>query len=162
MTYLLRSQTHTSSQTVCFIFLFETVQTALTGADVYFWFMAGFGDLKKLKKNWFSLIDIAMMGGISSLVVQLFFCYRIYTLNKRLWWLCTIIAVVSLISPTFREYSFIVPTKKLSFTQAAVTLWYGFMVSITCLLFAIRHLTHVSGKCERGQASCICMCSRLR
>jgi uncharacterized membrane protein len=87
---------------VCFIFLFETVQTALTGADVYYWFMAGFGDRKSLDNARFSLIDIAVMGAIISLIVQLFFCYRIYTLNRRLWWLCTIIAVVSLISPTFR------------------------------------------------------------
>jgi hypothetical protein len=144
---------------VCFIFLFETVQTALTGADVWYWFMAGFGDYRGLAKNWFALIDIAIMGAIISLIVQLFFCYRIHTLNKRLWWLCAIIAVVSLISPAFREYSFIVSIQKLSFAGAAGGCWYGIAVSITRILFEIWHLTHVSGKRARDQASCICMFS---
>jgi hypothetical protein len=168
VTHLPRSQSHASSQTVCFIFLFETVQTALTGADIYIWFMAGFGDRTNLWKNWFSLIDIAVMGGISSLVVQSFFCYRIYTLNQHLRWLCTTIAVVSLISPTFREYSFIVRIQKFSFVQAAGALWLGItvtievIVSITRQLFAIWDLTHVSGTRDRGQGSGICMCARLR
>ena len=38
-------------QTAYFVFLLETVQAALTGADVYYWFMAGFGDLEDLKKS---------------------------------------------------------------------------------------------------------------
>jgi hypothetical protein len=90
-------QTQTSFPTVCFIFILETTQTALTGADVYYWFMAGFGDLDGITLNSrFTPIDLPMIGGTVALVVQLFFCYRINTLNKRLWWLCTVIAVVSL------------------------------------------------------------------
>jgi hypothetical protein len=99
VTHLPRSQTHTSSPTVYFVFLFETAQTALTGVDIYYWFMAGFGDLKGFKNYRYSHIDISMMDGIISFIVQLFFCYRIYTLHKRLWWLCTVIAVVSLVPP---------------------------------------------------------------
>jgi hypothetical protein len=37
------------SNTVYFVFLLETVQTALTGADVYYWFAVGFGDLEGLR-----------------------------------------------------------------------------------------------------------------
>jgi hypothetical protein len=119
---------------VCFIFLLETIQTALTGADVYYWFMAGFGDLQGIVTDTrFAPIDLPMMGGIIALIVQLFFCYRIYTLNKRLLWFCTVIAVVRL-PPTFRECSFIVPMEKLSFVQASGALWYGIKVSLTQLL----------------------------
>jgi hypothetical protein len=122
---------------VFFVFIFETVQTALTGADVYYWFIAGFDVFENPRDFEFSLIDIAMMGGIISLVVQSFFCYRIYTLNKRLWWLCTVIAVVSLIPPTFRKYLFIVLIQKLSVAQASGSFWYGIKVSITQLLLMI-------------------------
>jgi hypothetical protein len=134
VTHLPRSQPQTSSPTVFFIFLLETAQTALTGADVYYWFMAGFGDLEGIIANTrFAPIDLPMIGGIISLIVQLFFCYRIYTLNKRLWWLCTVIAVVSL-PPTFPECSFIVLMQKLSFAQASGALWYGIKASLTQLL----------------------------
>jgi hypothetical protein len=67
--------------------------------------MAGFGDLESLAKPWFVHIDIAMMDGTISLIVQVFFCYRIWTLNKRLWWLCLVIAVVRMILPTFSKLS---------------------------------------------------------
>ncbi|KAI0253500.1 hypothetical protein BJV78DRAFT_181739 [Lactifluus subvellereus] len=79
----------------CFVFLLETAQTALTGADVYYWFMAGFGDLKSIESYWFSRIDIAVMDAIISLIVQGFFCYRIWVLNKRLLWFCVVVAVLS-------------------------------------------------------------------
>jgi hypothetical protein len=84
------------SNTVYFVFLLETVQTALTGADIYYWFMVGFGDLEGLKKSRFSPIDIPTMDAFISLTVQVFFCYRIWTLSKRLWWFCIVVVVVSL------------------------------------------------------------------
>ncbi|KAI0253516.1 hypothetical protein BJV78DRAFT_182715 [Lactifluus subvellereus] len=80
-----------------FVFLMETVQTALTGADVYYWFMAGFGDLNRLKKSNFSAIDSPTVDAIISFIVQGFFCYRIWTLNKKAWWLALIIATLSVI-----------------------------------------------------------------
>jgi hypothetical protein len=77
-----------------FVFLLETSQTALTGADVYRWFMAGFGDLNQLKKSNFSAIDSPTIDGVISLIVQWFYCYRIWTLRKRSWWISLIIAIV--------------------------------------------------------------------
>ncbi|KAI0253511.1 hypothetical protein BJV78DRAFT_1280842 [Lactifluus subvellereus] len=82
-------------QTLYFVFLLETAQTALTGANIYYWFMAGFGNLMGFQNVRFSLIDIAVMDVIISLIVQAFFCYRIWTLNKRLLWFCVVIAVPS-------------------------------------------------------------------
>ena len=67
--------------------------------------MAGFGDLGSLVNPWFARIDIAVVDGFISLVVQVFFCYRIWMLNKRLWWLCLVIAVVRLIFPTYSKFS---------------------------------------------------------
>jgi hypothetical protein len=80
-----------------FVFLLETVQTALTGADVYYWFMAGFGDLARLKNSHFSPIDSPTVDAITSFIVQGFYCYRIWTLHKQSWWLSLIIAIVRML-----------------------------------------------------------------
>ena len=67
-----------------FVFLLETVQTALTGADVHYWFIQGFGNVEQLKKSHYAPIDIPIVDSIISFVVQQYFCYRIWTLNKQL------------------------------------------------------------------------------
>jgi len=80
-----------------FVFLLETAQTALTGADVYYWFMAGFGNLERLNDSNFSAIDSPTIDAFISLIVQGFYCYRIWTLNKRALWICLLIAVLSIV-----------------------------------------------------------------
>lgn len=77
-----------------FCFLLETVQTALTGADVYYWFIEGFGDVERLKDSHFAPIDIPIMHATVSFIVQGYFCYRIWTLNRRSSKLCILIALV--------------------------------------------------------------------
>ncbi|KAH9071027.1 hypothetical protein EDB83DRAFT_2365979 [Lactarius deliciosus] len=76
-------------------FFLRQLRPALTGADVYYWFMVGFGDLNRLRNSNFSAIDSPTIDAFISLIVQGFFCYRIWTLNKRMWWLCLIIAILS-------------------------------------------------------------------
>ncbi|KAH8996594.1 hypothetical protein EDB92DRAFT_2034646 [Lactarius akahatsu] len=78
-----------------FVFTLETAQTALTGADVYYWFIAGFGDRERLKSSHYAPIDIAITDAIISLIVQEYFCYRIWTLNRRSSWFCLIIAITA-------------------------------------------------------------------
>jgi hypothetical protein len=90
--------------TAYFVFVVETVQTALTGSDVYYWFIAGFGNVERLGHSHFAPIDIALVSAVIPLVVQGYFCYRIWVLkNKRFSFICWIIAVVSVpsIIPTF-------------------------------------------------------------
>ena len=82
---------------VYFVFLLETVQTALTGSDVYYWFISGFGNVERLSHSHFAPIDIAFISAAISLLVQGYFCYRIWVMNnKRLSWICWIISVVSI------------------------------------------------------------------
>jgi hypothetical protein len=103
-TRLLFRTTH--ENTVYFVFFLETVQTALTGADVYymFVFVGELGDfvqvISGIKESRFTAIDVPIMDAFISLIVQVFFCYRIWTLSKRLWWICIILVIVS--SNTFR------------------------------------------------------------
>jgi hypothetical protein len=84
--------------TVYSIFLLETVQTALSGADLYYWFVSGFGNMKHLTSPYFAPFDTPIMGSVFSLCVQLFFVYRIWVLGMRkTWGQCILICVVNLI-----------------------------------------------------------------
>ncbi|KAH9048678.1 hypothetical protein EDB83DRAFT_2522958 [Lactarius deliciosus] len=76
-----------------FVFLLDTTQTALTGADIYYWFVDGFGDVERLKRSHFSPIDSPITTTVISFIVQGYFCYRIWLLNKRSLWICLIIAI---------------------------------------------------------------------
>ncbi|KAI9444536.1 hypothetical protein H4582DRAFT_823287 [Lactarius indigo] len=76
-----------------FVFMLETAQTALTGADVYYWFVAGFGNVERLGNSHFAPIDVSIITGLIALIVQGYFCYRIWLLNRRSSWFCWIIAV---------------------------------------------------------------------
>ncbi|KAI9453623.1 hypothetical protein BJY52DRAFT_811511 [Lactarius psammicola] len=78
------------------IFLIETLQTALSGSDVYHWFVSGFGNLERLTSPQLSALDVPIIGSIVSLVVQFFFVYRIWVLSGRSSrFLCLVICIVS-------------------------------------------------------------------
>ncbi|KAH9001878.1 hypothetical protein EDB86DRAFT_406482 [Lactarius hatsudake] len=78
------------------VFLVETLQTALTGADLYYWFVSGFGNMDHLSSPYLSAIDVPIIGSIVSLAVQLFFMYRIWILSGRSsWFICLFICLVS-------------------------------------------------------------------
>ena len=83
---------------VYIVFFLETAQTALSGADLYLWFVTGFGNLEYLTGSAFQFFDVPILGSVVSLIVQFFFAYRILVLSeKRSWWLCIIICLVSLL-----------------------------------------------------------------
>jgi len=84
-----------------FTFLLETVQTALAGADVYYWFIEGFGNMERLSDSHFAPIDVPIFHGIMAFVVQAYFCYRIWTLNRRSSKLCVVIALVRIKLPLY-------------------------------------------------------------
>ena len=50
--------------------------------------------MEQLKDSHYAPYDIPIIDSIISLIVQEYFCYRIWTLNKRLLWPCVAIAVV--------------------------------------------------------------------
>ena len=77
------------------VFFLETVQTILSGADLYHWFASGFGKFHRLTSPFASSFDEPIMGSVVSLCVQFFFVYRIRVLSeKRSWWLCVAICLV--------------------------------------------------------------------
>ncbi|KAH8989207.1 hypothetical protein EDB86DRAFT_3081207 [Lactarius hatsudake] len=83
------------------VFLIETLQTALTGADLYYWLVSGFGNVERLPFPHLSGFDVPIIEAIISLVVQFFFAYRIWVLSGRLrssWFLivCVVICLCSI------------------------------------------------------------------
>jgi hypothetical protein len=79
------------------IFFLETVQTVLSGADLYYWFAAGFGNVDQLTTPFASFVDVPIMGSVVSLAVQFCFVYRIFMLSEtRPWLLCAVICLVTL------------------------------------------------------------------
>ncbi|KAJ7910605.1 hypothetical protein B0H13DRAFT_2011578 [Mycena leptocephala] len=82
---------------VYIIFLVETVMTALNGVDVYHWFAEGFGDILEFAKPLISPAYTPIMGSVMALVVQTFFCYRIYIIKREALPLSVFIFVVALL-----------------------------------------------------------------
>ncbi|KAH9039086.1 hypothetical protein EDB85DRAFT_2183929 [Lactarius pseudohatsudake] len=81
------------------VFLVETVQTALTGADLYYWFVSGFGNMGHLTAPYESPFDVPIIGAIVALIVEFFFVYRIWVLSRRSsWFLCLLICLFSIVA----------------------------------------------------------------
>ncbi|KAI9453630.1 hypothetical protein BJY52DRAFT_812018 [Lactarius psammicola] len=87
------------------VFLVETLQTALTGMDLYYWFVSGFGKIDHLVDPYLSPFDVPIIGSIVSLIVQFFFVYRIWILSGRSsWCLCLIICLSSTVDAAAAFY----------------------------------------------------------
>jgi hypothetical protein len=77
------------------VFLLEAVQTVLSGADLFYWFASGYGDVTHLASPFASAFDIPIIESVVAVIVQFFYAYRIWVLsNKRSWWLCLLICLV--------------------------------------------------------------------
>ncbi len=126
------------SSTVYSLLLVETLQTALTGADLYYWFVSGFGNLDHLTSPYVSAFDVPIIGSLVSFTVQLFFVYRIWILSGRSSWLLCL--VICLVSRSYRSRAHTSPSYFQFSTVNAVAAFYGGVyVSLVCPeLFPIR------------------------
>ena len=88
------------------ILFLETVQTVLSGADLYYWFISGYGDLTHLNSPFASPLDVPIIESVVSLIVEFFFAYRIWILSARQsGWFCMLICLVRQ-SPTLLKTRF--------------------------------------------------------
>ena len=85
-----------SPPTVYAIFALETLQVCLGAADIYYWCGEGYGNMRHLGSTYLSSFDTPMLGAIIAFSIQVFFCYRIWTLRRSYWPLCILITCVSL------------------------------------------------------------------
>jgi hypothetical protein len=93
-----------SSYIVYTVFLLETVQTALSGADLYYWFAAGFGDMNHLDTPFASPFDVPLIESLVSAMVQFFYAYRVWVLsNRQSRSFCLIICIVGRLQSSLKH-----------------------------------------------------------
>ncbi|KAF5364136.1 hypothetical protein D9756_000146 [Leucocoprinus leucothites] len=68
--------------TAHFICFLEMVQTFLTVADGFHWFVFGFGDMDKLAEFFLANFDTPMMSVVIAFIVQCMYAWRVYVLSK--------------------------------------------------------------------------------
>ncbi|KAJ7770495.1 hypothetical protein B0H16DRAFT_1515657 [Mycena metata] len=79
------------------IFFFMALSTCLNAADAYFWYASGFGNLIQFSKAHISPFYTPILGSLIALVIQLFFCYRIWIIKSAAVYLSIGIAVIALL-----------------------------------------------------------------
>lgn len=103
----------TARLTVYGIFLVEAAQTAMTAADLCFWyvwrldlgctltdesilsrFSSGYGNMNHLGNVNIFPLDTPIMGGVIAAIVQCFFAHRIFTLRRSYLCICILIILV--------------------------------------------------------------------
>lgn len=72
-------------QKVYFVLAFETAQTIMNGVDVFNNYARGFGNLLIISNPYLGSVYTPIMGSIMSMIVQLFFCYRIWLISHMPW-----------------------------------------------------------------------------
>ena len=79
------------------VFALEVVQTVLSGADIFYWFGSGYGDVTRLASPFASTFDVPIIESMVSAMVQCFCAYRVWVLsNKQSRWFCLLICLVGL------------------------------------------------------------------
>ncbi|KAF7295978.1 hypothetical protein MKEN_01412400 [Mycena kentingensis (nom. inval.)] len=76
--------------------ILDVAQTILITADAFHWFGYGFGDMAQLDDPFLNSWDVPLMDALISLIVQGFYCWRIFHLAKRVW----VPAIILLVSVT--------------------------------------------------------------
>jgi len=62
--------------------LLDIMQTVMVTADAFYWFVYGFGNPIQLDHPFLNSLDVPILDSIISLIVQAFYCWRIYFLRK--------------------------------------------------------------------------------
>ncbi|KAF7351839.1 hypothetical protein MVEN_01145000 [Mycena venus] len=76
--------------------LVDVLQTIMVTADSFHWFVYGFGNLAQLDDTFLNSWDVPVLDSVIAIVVQAFYCWRIYFLRKGI----VIPAAVFLVSLT--------------------------------------------------------------
>ncbi|KAK7046319.1 hypothetical protein R3P38DRAFT_2507608, partial [Favolaschia claudopus] len=64
------------------VFTIDLAATVMCFADAYHWFASGYGNLLALNDIWLSGFDTPMLGAWLAAIVQCFYAYRLWTINK--------------------------------------------------------------------------------
>ncbi|KAJ7654066.1 hypothetical protein DFH06DRAFT_1093084 [Mycena polygramma] len=64
--------------------LLDITQTVMVTADAFHWFVFGFGNMAQLDETFLNSWDVPVLDAVISLIVQAFYCWRIYFLRKTI------------------------------------------------------------------------------
>jgi hypothetical protein len=98
----------------------------MTLYDMFRWFGSGYGNIIELGKIQLSAVDTPMLGAFIAAAVQMFYCYRIYTINKKAWWISVFVALVR--TSFFSISGFLLTLLQLALTQVAAGLFSAVVV----------------------------------
>jgi hypothetical protein len=73
---------HFHASTVYVLALLDIMQTVMVTADAFHWFVYGFSNPIQLDEPFLNSWDVPVLDSVISLVVQVFYCWRIYVLRK--------------------------------------------------------------------------------
>jgi len=78
------------------VFIMDLAATAMCFADMYHWFGTGFGNIIALNDIFLSGFDTPMIGAFIAALVQGFYCFRLWTINKYTLPVCIVVILLGL------------------------------------------------------------------
>jgi len=78
------------------VFILDLASTVMCVADAYHWFASGFENIAALNDIFLSGFDTPMIGAFLAAIVQCFYCYRLWTLNKYTLPICILIVMIAI------------------------------------------------------------------
>ncbi|KAJ7148970.1 hypothetical protein C8R43DRAFT_1128734 [Mycena crocata] len=77
-------------------FLVLTASTVINGVDAEYWFGSGYGYIGRFADPRESRLYTPLMGSFITMLVQIFFCYRIVALKHKTWPLALLVGLIAL------------------------------------------------------------------
>ncbi|KAJ7078541.1 hypothetical protein B0H15DRAFT_954439 [Mycena belliarum] len=100
------------------VFLLDLASTIMCFADSYHWFAAGYGNIASLNDIWLSAFDTRMIGAFLAAIVQCFYCYRLWKLNKYAIPVCIVVVGAALAQIIAGIYGAVVGHRAVTFAAA--------------------------------------------
>lgn len=86
--------------TVYGLALLDILQTVMVTADAFHWFVYGFSNPIQLDEPFLNSWDVPIIGSVISLIVQAYYCWRIYFLRKGV----VIPVLILIVSPSLLRF----------------------------------------------------------
>jgi len=142
------------------VFLIELASILMSISDMFQWFGSGYGNLIALGNIQLSGVDTPMLGAFVAAAVQMFYCYRIYTINKKARWVSVIVALLALTQIVAGLYGAVVGEQAKTFIAAegrskvsVYVLFVGAAVTDVLIVMAMTTLLLFSGSTKIQSSS---------
>jgi len=104
------------------VFLLDLASTTMCIADAFHWFAEGFGNLFTLDDIHLSAIDTPMLGACLAAIAQSYYCYRLWTINRKTLPICILVVLIALAQVVSGIYGAVVGSRIGKFSKVAAEL----------------------------------------